>query len=320
MKNTLEQANCKNCGAPLAGEYCSKCGQKKSGHPDSFWHMLVHFVADYFHYDNKFFKTIKYLVTRPGYLTRMYMEGKRTSFLNPIQLYIFVSAVFFIVYSSNTHIEAYDKSTKFRFYVGKERPENEKETAPDFDSMEANYHLLQKDKAYYDSLYRVTKPAFNRDYLLDTYLMRKVTGYQLKKRLYTQGEFSVSVFKTFVGSLPKFFFLLLPWFALVMMIFLGRRGTMYVDHAIFSLHFHSFTFLAVIVAILSTYIPVVGDILQQTITWGAPTIYYFVAVHKFYRRHWLGSFFLGAFAGLLYCATMVLAAITNLLLVIVVNS
>ena len=60
---------------------------------DSFGHMVVHFIGDYFHYDNKFWTTFKALITKPGQVTLDYIEGRRARYLNPIQLYIFVVTV-----------------------------------------------------------------------------------------------------------------------------------------------------------------------------------------------------------------------------------
>nr|WP_255578221.1 DUF3667 domain-containing protein [Chitinophaga sp. sic0106] len=40
--------------------------------------------------------TLKYLMIRPGFLTREYMAGRRVRYVNPIKLYVFVSFVFFL--------------------------------------------------------------------------------------------------------------------------------------------------------------------------------------------------------------------------------
>lgn len=90
--------HCLNCGYPIVGDYCAKCGQKAHLHKDSFWHMVVHFAGDYFHYDNKFWLTLKTLVLAPGQITLDYNSGKRARYLNPIQLYIFITTVFFILF------------------------------------------------------------------------------------------------------------------------------------------------------------------------------------------------------------------------------
>jgi len=91
-QTTLEE-HCLNCGEELHGRYCSHCGQKAGLRKDSFGHMVVHFIGDYFHYDNKFWTTFKALITKPGQVTLDYIEGRRARYLNPIQLYIFVVTV-----------------------------------------------------------------------------------------------------------------------------------------------------------------------------------------------------------------------------------
>lgn len=74
--------------------------------------MMVHAVADYFHFEHKFFGTIKPLVFKPGKLTVEYVAGKRASFLHPIKLYIFISIVFFIViFSGNKKKEKEHENT-----------------------------------------------------------------------------------------------------------------------------------------------------------------------------------------------------------------
>jgi Protein of unknown function (DUF3667) len=47
-----------------------------------------------------FFSSLKLLLFKPGILTRKYIEGKRAGYLNPIKMYVFTSAVFFIIFFS----------------------------------------------------------------------------------------------------------------------------------------------------------------------------------------------------------------------------
>ncbi len=60
--------------------------------------MVTHFVYDITHFDSKFFSTVKYLVFRPGLLSREYMAGRRSNFLHPVKMYVFTSAVFFLIF------------------------------------------------------------------------------------------------------------------------------------------------------------------------------------------------------------------------------
>src|SRR5215510_6945655 len=99
-KQEHEAKHCLNCGAVLTGKYCSECGQKDQDLHDSFWHLTGHFVGDIFHFDSKFFRTLTPLLIKPGFLTIEYMRGKRAGYMKPVQLYFFISVVFFLFYFS----------------------------------------------------------------------------------------------------------------------------------------------------------------------------------------------------------------------------
>jgi len=59
--------------------------------------MLRHFFEDLTHFDGSFFATFKVMLTKPGFVTEEYVRGRRASYLNPIRMYLFVSAMFFLV-------------------------------------------------------------------------------------------------------------------------------------------------------------------------------------------------------------------------------
>ncbi len=82
-KEYHHEENCLNCGYPLIGKFCGNCGQKAFLHKDSFWHMASHFIGDYFHYDSKFWITLKTLFTKPGIVTLEFIQGKRVKYLTP---------------------------------------------------------------------------------------------------------------------------------------------------------------------------------------------------------------------------------------------
>jgi hypothetical protein len=76
--------------------FCTHCGQENLEPKESVGHLVRHFFEDITHFDGKFFVTLKDLIVRPGFLTREYVAGKRMTYLNPIRMYIFISAIFFI--------------------------------------------------------------------------------------------------------------------------------------------------------------------------------------------------------------------------------
>jgi hypothetical protein len=92
-----KEKNCLNCQATLYGRYCHVCGQENLEPKETVWHLVQHFFNDITHFDGKFFSTVKYLLRKPGFLSREYVAGRRASYLNPIRLYVFTSAFFFLI-------------------------------------------------------------------------------------------------------------------------------------------------------------------------------------------------------------------------------
>jgi hypothetical protein len=99
------QNNCLNCAEDTYGRYCHVCGQENIEPKESFWHLITHFVHDITHFDGKFFSTTKYLFTKPGFLSAEYIKGRRAAYLNPIRMYVFISAVFFLVFFTKYNVE-----------------------------------------------------------------------------------------------------------------------------------------------------------------------------------------------------------------------
>jgi hypothetical protein len=95
-----KEKNCLNCNAEVLGRYCHVCGQENVEIKESFWHLVTHLVYDIMHFDSKFFDTLKYLLLKPGFLTKEYLRGRRSSYLHPVRMYVFASAIFFIIFFS----------------------------------------------------------------------------------------------------------------------------------------------------------------------------------------------------------------------------
>jgi len=92
-----KEKNCLNCQTEVIGRYCHKCGQENLEPKETVWHLVQHFFNDITHFDGKFFDTVRYLIRKPGFLSIEYMRGRRMAYLNPIRMYVFTSAIFFII-------------------------------------------------------------------------------------------------------------------------------------------------------------------------------------------------------------------------------
>ncbi len=91
--------------------------------------------------------------------------------------------------------------------------------------------------------------------------------------------------------LPRLMVFLVPFFAWVMSIIYGRRRGLrrrvyFIDHLVFSLHFHAFMFALMTILVLKARY--VGDIIDGTMTGlfflGAITLYLFVALKRIYEQ------------------------------------
>jgi hypothetical protein len=90
--------DCPNCGEPLGGKYCASCGQKRIDHHEfAVRHFFGHIVHEITHLDsNKILRTFWDLVSKPGLLTKEYLAGRKGQYINPIRIYLTVSAVYFL--------------------------------------------------------------------------------------------------------------------------------------------------------------------------------------------------------------------------------
>ena len=146
---------CLNCGTQLYGRYCHVCGQENVEPKETVWHLVNHFFEDITHFDGKFFSTGKYLLTKPGFLSLEYINGRRASYLNPIRMYVFTSAIFFLLFFSLTNA---DNVMKIDEQPGKEK----KESVADWEK-EKTELLKQLEQA------RLNKDADSSDVVKDIY-------------------------------------------------------------------------------------------------------------------------------------------------------
>ncbi|HEX6126966.1 MAG TPA: DUF3667 domain-containing protein [Pyrinomonadaceae bacterium] len=89
---------CPNCDHAMFGKYCQHCGQKKIDHHEfAVRHFVGHLIHEITHLDsNKIARTFSHLLSRPGLLAREYLAGRKGKYINPIRVYLTVSALYFL--------------------------------------------------------------------------------------------------------------------------------------------------------------------------------------------------------------------------------
>ncbi len=92
-----ENAYCANCAAPLAGRYCSQCGQKRIEDEDRrFSHLVAQFVQSLTDLDSRFWRSLRTLLFRPGRLSAEYLAGRRVPYMAPVSLFIIANLLYFV--------------------------------------------------------------------------------------------------------------------------------------------------------------------------------------------------------------------------------
>lgn len=95
-KSVPGYTHCKNCGERLYGMYCHRCGQYALDPEQSFWKYFKQYFENVYQFDSKVWQTLWLLFRRPGLLTLEFNAGKINSYVHPLRLFMFISALFFL--------------------------------------------------------------------------------------------------------------------------------------------------------------------------------------------------------------------------------
>ena len=262
-----KEKNCLNCDTQVIGRFCHTCGQENIEPKETIWHLVSHFLNDVTHFDGKFFSSLKHLVFKPGFLSKEYVAGKRASNLNPIRMYLFTSAIFFLIFFSLYKIDEKNIKTtsvflgkttreinkmdsaqlsEFSKKINKGKPLGRAEVLARMDSA-MSFRMIPgniNSKKEYDSL---LKSGAKKHNWIERQLVYK--NLEIKEKYGSDSKIVLAALgNKFVHSLPQMLFVLLPLFALILkLIYIRRKQFYYVDHVIFTIHLYIFIFLVMLV-------------------------------------------------------------------------
>jgi hypothetical protein len=294
----------------------------------TFWQLLTHFVYDIFHFDGKFFDTLKYLLIKPGFVPKEYVRGRRFSYLDPIRMYLFTSALFFLVffsfntaYKASGILEDSDKplSTEARREAAAEIREELIQKPADTALQTQLKRLIDTTKsiraselyngetgtlvgdsnsrvktvAQYDSVQKAL-PARQRDSWMRQAVKRKLFAISAKYSNNPKQGFK-DFLEMFEHKLPYLLFASLPFFALLLkLLYVCRKSYYYSDHAVFTLYHYIFSFILLLLVFLFTGI---GNwthfkVFQNAIPYFflAWAVYLYIAMKRFYGQSHIKTF------------------------------
>ena len=286
---------------------------------------------------------MKQLLFRPGRVPKEYVSGKRISYLDPIRMYLFTSAVFFLVFFSTNRMiritdDGFDRSMttaerlKYASLLHNQKEDSTGQRQLDF-LLDTTYRIRMLKpgaKSLSDSSYLVEMEG--RQYLMvaqkkntstpistsPSWLSRKLEKSGIDTND-AEGEINQERLKQFLESfihkIPYILFVSLPFFALFLkLLYAKNKNFYYSDHAIFTLYHYIFSFL-----LLLLYYGV--SAIRESLGWeflrfflpvilACGGIYLYFAMLNFYGQRWgktLGKFLLLNFLGFVMLLLLFLA-------------
>jgi hypothetical protein len=284
--------NCLNCGAPLVGPWCARCGQKDP-HPELPLQELVHDVAHEFtHWDGKVLGTLRELMTRPGQLTVDFLAGRRARWLPPFRLYLIASIAYFL-------------SVPAAEFITHRKAGGAKITIPDSllapvgDSSRGERRLRPEVAAQLDN----------------SALGRVLPAARVERVLNQRQELDHAI----RAAMPKMMFVLLPLFALLLRVAWRDRFRSYVPHLYFSIHLHAFAFMLLMLTVVlrllgSKRVDQFASLaFLVTLVW-----YAFAALHRVYGGSLWRTIVKGTAVGVAYCGVFMVSIVALALITVLV--
>jgi hypothetical protein len=356
-----ELRQCQNCHAPLrAGDlFCGACGQKYKPGRVTLWQLLQEFFSSLFNFDSRFFKTIGGLLL-PGKLTVDFFLGKRQPYLHPVRLFFFTALVHFallgVALSGLEDFVANQLEDQKRSVHRKEflaeldslsnalkmaSPSRELGAGMDTlytqlaassqggDTLYLGFLDVQKGNSEVRSMSSVDVFTLTPDALLDKYEVKgAVNRFQVRQelRILQKGDRFVAFM---LGNLIWLVALMMPVLAFLLKTLYLRRDKYFVEHLVFSFHYHAFAFMAFSVPLLMStdagFFNPSSDV--QSGEGGSDLVgivflvvmgYLFLAMRKFYgqglRKTFLKFSVLNVAYLFIFCVSLVLTLTVGMLL------
>ena len=283
-------AVCPNCGNMLQGRFCNACGQNQRSLRRAITPLMSDLIRESLGVDGRLWRTAYNLLFRPGQLSLDYVEGRRARYIAPMRLYLVVSILFFFVLSLQSSVgDAIGASA-----LDIDQGDSSVEVAALMPLMDETHAAMVEEIVadpertaaraligeLNESLAEQTRPPSTPQ----LFLMRQVVAVIHSPR---------DALSAMLESLPVVMFLLLPLFALVMKVVYLGSGRYYVEHLVFAVHLHTFSFIAYLPLVLLPEGPPEGD-WTDTVESVAPLlvgIYHFIALRRFFAEGRVRTFF-----------------------------
>ncbi|MGB8603160.1 MAG: DUF3667 domain-containing protein, partial [Rhizomicrobium sp.] len=294
--------------------YCAHCGQSTNTHRRRVGTLLHEFLNDIISFDSRILRTAWALMFQPGELAQAFREGRSQSYVPAVRLYLFVSLFFFVILSFG-HIAIMQMAVVdghrggSTVSVGEAGGAGSSTLKPVFFAPFGAVHNNLSDPA----VQRLQK-LLNDDDVNKTHAKNDWAGRALMETLRKLSTDAAALNGTLTEWIPRAMVLFLPSLALLLwVLYLGRRKDFFfVDHLIFVLNLHSFSFVA---TLMGGYL---AQDFNRKLVAGAFffwfLLYLALSLRRFYGQSWLATVTKGTVLALGYFTMLMLTFVSVLII------
>ena len=307
-KKRVKLPECLNCETALqeAENFCPTCGQENHQINRPLTQLWKELLEGILNIDSRFFHTVKSLFTKPGKLTKDFNEGKRRYHLPPIRIYLFASLMFFLF-----------QSIEKEFSIDTDQAIKESFVKNPADSTKLNlgFNAIQLTNQ------EVIDLAYMEPEQLDSFLIRQeMVPNFFNRKIVQQGSRVINgntraLFDQFYHFISLAMFFLMPLFGWLLFLFYKKQKKFFIEHLIFSVHYHSTAFLLLTLVSLATFLPKGFPNISPLFEFGV-FIYLLISLKNVYQEPWgktvlkfLGLLFIYGFCCLIALAIIAVLAV-----------
>ncbi len=271
---------CLNCNTdlPKGAKFCPKCGQENRDLRIRFIELVGEFLSNTFNFDARLGRTVIDLIKRPGEMTKQFHEGKRARYVRPLQLYLFVSFVYFLLLSivPTTIINKLPESLEEADLTAENAVIDVSVAGNDIYMLGENLkHTDPNDEEAIDSLLSLDGEMEHNDW--ERHLLKQTIRA-------VNPKYEDELKKELFSNLSWAMFLLLPLFAAMLWLMVRKISPYYIDSIIFSIHFHSVVFMLLTIEVLTEMVDRYGYI--DLIIVAAIVGYLLLSLRRVYDLKW----------------------------------
>lgn len=265
--------------------YCHRCGQYALDPEQPFWKYFKQYFENVYQFDSKVWQTLWLLFRRPGILTLEFIAGKINSYVHPLRLFMFISALFFLAVAlfipENVDIALGPREKQ----LSELRDPDMLRALQVSQGDDEDYDLLRKDTTVWvagareefrglesiagvidrpgrDTLqvripgflleegYLVSAPGDSIHWSSSSPLRPESTKQDSEAQDLRREMVYAHIIGWFSKWLPVILLLFIPFFALLLKIFFHRRKMFYMGHFVTALPLHSVQLILVFITLL----------------------------------------------------------------------